>query len=266
MLEREWAPSEGRLRYADVPWDAAAFGFPVHELFVEVSYPGLSGDLESLSAHLSPARGVASLAFTKVPSTDIELLAALGRSGFYPVETQIEAHASLADFTWERRFDGLRMRPATPADAPVLLELARTAFRLDRYHLDPNIPDEKAGVRFEKWLDQGIEGGDLVLAFEDRSSSRTIGFCLLREGGDGLLDFVLGAVDTKLQGTGLGLLMYGECLLACRDRGYRNIVTRISVHNADVLNLFAELGFHFRRPRLTLHRFAPAQQVLTGQS
>jgi hypothetical protein len=257
MLEKEWPPSGGRLRYAEVPWDTAAFGFPVYQLFVEASYPGFSDDLASLSAHLAPAHDGGALVFTKVPPTDIELLIALGKIGFYPVETQIEAHTSLADFTWERRFEGLQLRPATPVDVPALLSLARTAFRLDRYHLDPNVSDQQAGVRLEKWLAQGIERGDIVMVFEDRSSSKTIGFCLLQERSDRLVDFLLGAVETRLQGAGIGLVMYGECFLACRDSGFRNLVTRISLHNVDVLNVFAELGCRFRHPRLTVHRFIP---------
>ena len=266
MPEIEWAPSEGRLRYAEVPWDQAAFGFPVFQLFVAASYPRLSDDLASLSAHLAPARGGNALVFTKVPPTDIELVVALGKSGFYPVETQIEAHGSLSHFTWERRFEGLRLRPATPVDAPALLRLARTSFRSDRYHLDPNVPDDRAGLRMERWLAQGLDRGDIVMVFEDSSSSRTIGFCHLQEHGDRLVDFLLGAIDSELQGAGIGLLMYGECFLECRERGFQNLVTRISLHNVDVLTVFAELGCRFRHPRLTMHRFSPPRPAVSGLS
>jgi len=50
--------------------------------------------------------------------------------------------------------------------------------------------------------------------------------------------------------------MYQAVLLECRNRGFSLAETHVTVHNLDVLNLFARLGFQFRNPSLTLHRYS----------
>jgi GNAT superfamily N-acetyltransferase len=176
--------------------------------------------------------------------------------GFYPIETTLEPYRKLKGFEYPRRFEHLVLRPVQRGEIPQLLEIARQAFGSDRFHLDTNLPQEAADRRYQYWLENALTAGEHVLAFVDTRQDTCLGFCHLRAGEAGVVEFSLAGLDARIQKAGLGVIMYAQCLLACQELGYSQIVTRISVNNIGVLNIYAHLGFHFRHPTLTLHWYS----------
>jgi GNAT superfamily N-acetyltransferase len=255
---------DGPLQYVLVPWDSDTFGFPIQEL----RFP--AGDSAALARYLPGLlpillRSLPSLVFTKIPIAQIASASVLTRHGFYPVETMVSLNLGLEQFrpVIQRVGSGLRLRDAVPADMAGLTELARSAFLTDRLHVDPHLPKSKADERFARWVRRGFDEGDTVFVYEDAPRGRTIGFFQVRAiGPDHLgVDLSLAAVDLRYQKSGFGLLMYQAVLEECRSRGYRRAETHITVNNMDVLNLFARLGFLFRDPVVTFHRYQDSSEI-----
>jgi hypothetical protein len=265
-FELQWIgfpQADGPLRYAEVPWDTETFGFPVFEIRIGPDFSAENNQaLTSLLARLSEPRP--SLIVCKVPlAAAAGIGARLARHDFYPVETLVELHRSLARFQpiVSRMPDSLRLRRAEPSEQPAIEELARGSFQADRFHCDPFIPESKADQRFADWIKRAFEQGDPVYAFEDSSESQLLGFYHVKESAasEKKVDLSLAALARTHQKSGLGLLMYQQVLLDCQARGFALAETRVTVSNVDVLNLFVRLGFALRNPTVTFHRHAGAE-------
>ena len=249
---------DGPLRYALIPWDSETFGFPFIELrFARVDHELAAQHLPALLELLDARSQRPMLVFTKVPVAATRLAESLTACGFYPVETMIEPYLALSRFrpVVERPADGMTLRDAREVDVPRLVELARRSFHADRLHVDANLPSDKADERFARWVINGVRDGDMVFCYDD-AKGKTIGFYHVRPTASGTVDLSLAAIDHTYQKLGIGLLMYQAVLLECRNRGFSLAKTRVTVHNIDVLNLFARLEFQFRNPTLTLHRYS----------
>lgn len=246
----------GPLSFARVSWDSECFGFDVYEIRCEREAGGVARHLPALLARL--AAGGRYLAVTRVPFGRAELVRALTGQGFYPIETSFGISRSLARPlpSRGRAFEGLLLRAAGADELPRLEELARTAFRTDRFHLDPAVPDDKADERYARWIRRAFADGDPVFVYEDSGHDRMLGFFHVRgaSDGSGVVDLSLAATDPGVQGSGVGVLLYEAVLEQCRALGFRSAQTRITAQNTDVLNLFVHLGFSFDPPVLCLHR------------
>lgn len=250
---------DGPLRYALVPWDTETFGFPFIELrCADVDSQQVARHLPALLQSLDARPQRPMLVFTKVPVASSRLAEALSACGFYPVETMIEPHLALARFrpVVERAPGGMVLRDARPEDVSRLVELARGSFHADRLHVDANLPSEKADDRFAGWIANGLRDGDMVFCYDD-AKGNTIGFYHVRVTTPRTVDLSLAAVDRAYQKLGIGLLMYQAVLVECRKRGFAVAETHLTLQNVDALNLFARLGFQFRNPALTFHRYRP---------
>ena len=247
---------DGALRYAYVPWDSELYGFPFYELRCEDLKPEvLARNLRPWLSSLPAERPC--LVYSKLPIREIALSKVLTEHGFYYVETMLEIYLSLAQMTpIIRRQMGLtRLRLAEESDLPQLIAVASTAFSTDRLHLDPNLPPEKADQRYVRWVESGFRSGEPVFIFEETRSAKQIGFFHIRETAPMTVDLSLAAVDVAYRGSGVGAMMYQALLTECQARGFQTAVTRISVNNMDVLNLFMRLGFAVRNTLFVLHWF-----------
>lgn len=258
---RRFPGPDGPLEVAPVPWDTQLFGVDFHELrFAEPEAPWgeLAASLGGPLAELTRALPSPHLLVAKVPVAATPVAEVLGAAGFYPVETMVYLHLSLARFQplVARAPASLALRAATTDDLPELEAMAARAFTTDRFHLDPHLSNEAADRRYVSWLRGGLEAGDPVFVYEDTRRGKRVGFYHVRETGPGVVDLSLAAVRPDAQRIGLGLLMYQAVVAECRERGFREAETHVTVGNLDVLNLFMRLGFEVRRPVFCFHRFA----------
>jgi ribosomal protein S18 acetylase RimI-like enzyme len=236
-----------------VPWDSEIFGFPFFELRISDYFRGLPDCLDDFLKQIISTNRKKCLVFVRIPATEILVIKSLTDRGFYPLETMVEIRRSLKTFKPGRTFERLRLRPAAGDDKTKILAIARHAFSKDRYHLDPNLSDERAGYRYEYWLNNGLENNDHVLIYEDVSKNKSLGFCHLKDIDPTTVDFSLGAIDPAYQKTGLGVMMYNQCLSLCKKQQKNQMLTRISINNMEIVKLFSSLGFLFSRPKLVLH-------------
>lgn len=247
---------DGALRYAYVPWDSESYGFPFYELKCEDLKPDvLAQNLRPWLFSL-PTDGPC-LVYSKLPIREIALSKVLTDHGFYYVETMLEIYLPFARLSpiVRRQSDLTRLRLAEESDLPQLIAIASTAFSADRLHLDPNLPPEKANRRYARWVESGFRSGEPVFIFEETRSGKQIGFFHIRETAPTTVDLSLAAVDGPYRGSGAGAMMYQALLTECQARGFQTAITRVSVNNIDVLNLFIRLGFAVRNALVVFHWF-----------
>ena len=247
--------SEGSaLSCARVPWDSDLLGLDVVEMRVREPDPEAAAralrDWLAASAPQPPF-----LLVLRTDPADVALGEAVGRLGFYPVELSYELSLPLRRLGaiapgWRPR---ARLRRAEGRDLSALQDIARSAFRADRFHRDPHIPAATADGRYASWIAEGMTAGEPIFVYENERTSEVLGFFHLRESGERSIDISLAAMHPRFQGTGLGAAMYEAALSESRDLGYDSATTRISAANLDVVNVFARLGFTFCRARLTWH-------------
>jgi ribosomal protein S18 acetylase RimI-like enzyme len=249
---------QGPLRIAKVPWDSRTFGFPIYDLRCDdASAECLTEHLPGLLKRIDAAGPT--LIVCKISVSAASHAEVLTRDGFYPIEAQVELYLPLARFkpVIQRWTGDFRLREATEDLRDRLVELSRTAFKADRFHVDPHLSAEKADQRFAEWVQLGMRDGEPVFVLEDTANSRLLGFFHVRPipSQPGAIDLSLAAIDPAYQKLGVGLIMYQMTIMKCRALGYTLAETHVTLSNLDVLNLFMRLGFSIRRPMLTFHRY-----------
>lgn len=258
-LNFEEFPDGPALTFARVPWDSDILGFEVVELRLREDDPVAAA--QALAKWLrSRAPASPLFLYLRMDLAHVALGAELAHHGFYPVELTYDLSLPLHRLGsvapgWKPR---ARLRAAKPADLPSLLAIAGSAFHADRYHRDPHIPGSRADARFSSWIAEGMKAEEPIFVYEDARNSEVLGFFHWRPSGERSVDLSLAAVHPRFQGTGVGASMYEAVLCEARALGHDTATTRISAANLDVVNLFARLGFTFRRAQMTWHHFRPA--------
>ncbi len=250
----------GPLHYALIPWDSDLYGFPFYELKSQGTTPvELTQHLPAWLAGLPSDR--ACLVCTKLAPGDVPRAQALAANGFYPVETLMDFQLRLARLAKiiKHNPEQDRLRLAEPADEPRVTDIAAGAFAADRFHLDPNLPSGKADERFRQWVSRSFAAREPIYVLEDMRQGRVLGFVQCRETGLKSMDVTLGAVDRDIQRTGAGVVMYQLLFVEFIARGYREAITRVSLHNIGGIKLTLRLGFAVRSAVTTLHWFRPAE-------
>jgi ribosomal protein S18 acetylase RimI-like enzyme len=216
-------------------FDSELLGAPVERLLV--SGAPKAGDLDG---GLKEARerwlqeGVW-LVDCRVPEAWTAAQASLERVGFRPVEVLV---------TFSRPIEPVPSEPgAVPAridDAAACGEVAGHAFRDDRYHVDPEIPDAGADEVKRVWAHNAVNGrADSVLVV--REAGRVVGFvsCLLADDAV-VIDLI--AVAPGSQGKGLGEVLLQGVRAAYAGR-VRDIRASTQEANRASTALYRRLGF-----------------------
>lgn len=256
VQSEHFPPPDGGLIYARVPWDSDLFGFPFYELKCpEISAGDLALHLPAWLTHI--ARLGKCLVVASLAPAAINYVKILAKNAFYPIETLIEIQLPLARFKplIEKKFDHLRMFPAGQKDLPALTAIANSSFSADRFHLDKNLPAEKADLRYARWIEDGLKANDHVFVLRDTRLNRPVGFVLAREARTGIYDMSLAALDKNYHNTGAGLILYQSMLVASRERGCKLASAWISINNLNSLKAAERLGFVARNAVTKFHWF-----------
>ncbi|MCB2263498.1 MAG: GNAT family N-acetyltransferase [Candidatus Thiosymbion ectosymbiont of Robbea hypermnestra] len=148
--------------------------------------------------------------------------------------------------------DGFVIAPALRCDLAALREIAERSFRHGRYHVDPRLDSGLADARYGRWVANSLDHPRQRL-LKVVMDTRIIGFFIVESMGDKGVYWHLGAIDPAWQGRGYGERVWRALLRYCRDAGRDGVVTSIPARNVAILNLYAKLGFRFRRPEATFH-------------
>jgi ribosomal protein S18 acetylase RimI-like enzyme len=202
-----------------------------------------SGATTELAAHLAAQSGA--FYFVKVASDRVEDVAALSKLGFVVVDTNVTFELA-SEVRSESSTEVSDMRPG---EADAVLDIAGSAFRFSRFHLDPRVGDALAHHIKREWIRNyvlGKRGAGLLVA---RDGGRPIGFLAhLVSHGTAVIDLIAVATDAHGKGAGSALC----AAFAQRYAGMPRIVGT-QVANVPSVRLYTKLGFALARSQYVLH-------------
>lgn len=163
--------------------------------------------------------------------------------GFYYCDTLIEPYCPFDRFSG---FEHSGVEITADMDLNLLLEICHGAFSHGRFHRDFNLSRINADQRYDNWLRQlHVAGKVYGLMYH----GTLIGF-IAAEGNT----LVLHAVAESFRGHGLAKFLWTPVCKSLYAKGYTELVSSVSAANVAVMNLYASLGFRFRRPVDVYHR------------
>jgi GNAT superfamily N-acetyltransferase len=133
-----------------------------------------------------------------------------------------------------------------------LREIARRSFWHDRFHRDPQIPDDLADRSRELWVENALadEAKTVIVA----GDAPCEGFLIGRRGKDAqtyVLDLM--AVAGASRGRGVGRALTLHFFLLAVEAGARRVVVGTQDVNTPSLNLYLSCGFRHERVSYTHH-------------
>jgi hypothetical protein len=211
------------------PWDTAAFGVPTWEL-TEYSETALQQALATPGHHtvrvdpLADKRG-------------------LRDYGFYYCDTLIEPYCTVSRL---RPFHHAAATVERCAELGALLEICHGAFAHGRFHRDFNLSKAAADLRYDHWLKQLLEAGQVYGLYWQGALAGFIGYSEN--------NLVLHAVAEQFRGKGHSKYWWSAVCAGLFAAGQIEVRSSISAANLAVLNLYASLGFAFSNPQDVYHR------------
>jgi len=148
--------------------------------------------------------------------------------------------------------DDLEISRATESDLTAIEEIAGSAFRTDRFHLDPRVDNDFADRRYRRWVRISLQHPRQRL-LKIREAGSIAAFFIVERLPDGRCYWHLTAIAPSMQRKGLGKRIWRAMIMHHRSEGIDRIETTISAHNVAALNLYAGLGCRFQPPAMTFH-------------
>lgn len=168
----------------------------------------------------------------------------LHQHGFYYCDTLVEPFCTRERFTGHADARAQFSRD-TALDA--VLKICRGAFSHGRFHRDFHLATAQADLRYDNWLRQLHAAGHVYgLVFEGRLA----GFIAV-DGGR----LALHAVAAEFRGRGIAKYLWTAVCADLYRQGHAELSSSISAANVAAANLYATLGFRFRRPIDVYHRW-----------
>jgi ribosomal protein S18 acetylase RimI-like enzyme len=187
--------------------------------------------------------------FTKIPTSDVELVRDLGRHGFFVTDVNI---------TFSRTVEGpvetsskAIVRDHESSHAEDVLRIAESSFRFSRFHLDPLIPKEIADKIKREWIANYVRGQRGDRLFVATVDGRVAGFlAALRSSDAAVIDLVATGDDYRRHGV-------GEALCAAFINHYRTqckqLLVGTQVSNVPSSRLYEKLGFKLSKSDYVMH-------------
>jgi RimJ/RimL family protein N-acetyltransferase len=148
--------------------------------------------------------------------------------------------------------DDLEISPATDGDLPTIEQIAGSAFKTDRFHLDPRLDRDFADRRYRRWVRTSLQHPSQRLLKISEAGS-IVAFFIVERFPDGRCYWHLTAIAPAMQRKGLGKRIWRAMIMRHGSEGIDRIETTISAHNVAALNLYAGLGFRLQPPAMTFH-------------
>lgn len=233
------------------PWDELVCAFPVIQITsIQVLGPNAQADMlkfekvrDALGAGLVSCR----LAHDRLAESMF-----LEDHGFRFIEMIHAPELALINFDAGDKFDLLNVRQASADDLPTLFEISRTAFKYERFKMDPRLDSGISDQRFQNWVASSLHHATQEL-YVISDSARTVAFFVTELLNDGTCYWHLNAVAPDAQGQGYGRRVWLSMLNQAAGVGAQRVRTSIAARNHRVLNLYARLGFTFQPPSMTFH-------------
>ena len=246
-----------RLKWRVLEWDSEQFGMlaaRIEELRAQGDYwqarAVLRAQLQSLLAECRRA-GVRHLT-ARVDSNDLAVVHALEEADFELVDAILTFEISLDDAA-PAAPPGTRL--FRPDDMEEILAIARSAFRYDRFHADPSLPDGVADRLHEMWTRNCCLGiaANTVLVAEEKGRLASFVTCRVdRCAARGTI--VLVASAEWARGRGAGRRASLAALHWFAEQGMKSVEVGTQLRNVPAARLYESLGFKLARTSLTFRR------------
>lgn len=221
------------LTVSEQAFETDIFGAPVWRLTVSGNGDVPPVELEKLLRRARTEK--AALIACRLPETS-SVGERLHEYGFRKVERLITFYRPLAGAA--EMPDGIEVGGKSDTDAAV--EIARSVFRFDRYHADPEISDDVADEIKALWVRNGMNGrSDTPLVA--RVEGKVAGFNLcMRHGEDAVIDLI--GVADGYQGRGIGEKLVAGSLAHYAGRAKRMRVGTQETNTVS-LSMYRRAGF-----------------------
>ena len=236
---------------AMVPWDMAAFGFPVAQVEgLEIrNNLAASADFNQLLAWFDQFD--VRIVSCRLAHHQLRESMFLEAAGFRFVEMVISPRLDDLDEIIVEP-DSIRIEEACVADVPALQAIVQSSFRHERYHIDPRLNRHLADTRYGNWVANTLDHSSQKL-LKIHDAARLIGVFIVERHEGALAYWHLTAIAPEWQGMGYGRRVWKAMVNRHREDGCKSLSTNVSVRNVAVLNLYARLGFRFMPPQMTFH-------------
>jgi RimJ/RimL family protein N-acetyltransferase len=239
------------LEFSLVPWDTEILGAPVGQITEIACTDRQTGAVDfGRFEHWRDELGIRLVSCRLVHDRLNESML-LEQRGFRFIEM---VHRPQFTAVREAPFprDDLEIASATESDLSTIEEIAGSAFKTDRFHLDPRLDRDFADRRYRRWVRTSLQHPSQRLLRVSNAGS-IVAFFIVERFPDDRCYWHLTAVAPAMQRKGLGKRVWRAMILRHRDEGIERIETTISAHNVAAVNLYAGLGYRFQPPAMTFH-------------
>ena len=195
-----------------------------------------------------PATLPAGLIYAKLPAADLATVRSMQALGFQLVDTALSFECPLP--LPKSAAHAAQARMAVPGDEPAVARIAREVFTFDRFHTDPNIPDETADRVKEAWTRgffAGKRGKWMVVA---EINDEVAGFLLLLESQDKLVIDLIAVAD-RHRGAGVARTMIAFAADALPQ--FATLLVGTQATNTASVRLYESMGFRLVGAQHVLH-------------
>ena len=206
-----------------------------------------AGDLTALARRLSTE---ALFVTAKIPTSETVFVHDLEDMGFRIVDTALTFRSDRLVKT-----PSSAVRFSNQGDRDRVVEIARSAFKYSRFHLDPGIPASLANRIKAEWAGNFFTGqrGDAMITIE--ADGQVAGFVLLLDGAgdDVIVDLI--AVDPVFGRRGFARAMIEFASNHGIGDGSKrvNILVGTQAANTPSVNLYETVGFRLAASKFVLH-------------
>lgn len=243
--------SDIMLEWSEATWDTAIFGTPVLQI--------TNIDLRTSEAHSSfrnfeveRDRVQAGLVSCRLYHERMRESMFLEEHGFRFIEMLYQPELDILKGVDDLSESGLYATRVEKDEISAVMEIAGSAFRNERFHIDPRLDSVLGDQRYCNWVKSSLTHPTQKL-YVVRDSGQIVAFFVTEMKSDRTCYWHLNAVTTSAQGKGYGKRAWNTMLELARQQGAKRVQTCIVARNHRVLNLYARLGFRFPPPLMTFH-------------
>lgn len=241
------------LEFRATPWDTRAFGFSTSEILA-IQYSDSTLLNELLQSYVSRAQdqGV-KFSYCRINAEDHALKMALQLADYYYAETSIlltktDVHKENFGKIFKNNLN--ISAPQSEDDYEQIKIIAQNAFHYSRFHEDPNIPPEKAKLRYFNWIDDlRLQKKEFLIYKTGNTVNAFITFSVDKES----VTLFVGGSD---EGKGfLTPFFWSSFLTELQHRGIKRVGGIMSAANVPMFNMYIKLAFRIDKVLLGFHRF-----------
>ena len=254
----------GCANWSRLAWDSGQLGMPAARVELLVSTGSFEEAFERKSALLKAvveecrAQGVRYLT-ARVGASDLSTIRALTNASFDLLDGLLTFSLKLREAVPRPAKTGLEIRLYRPPDLDALLEITRSAYTCDRFHVDRALAPGVADRLYENWVRRSCSGqeADAVMVASGQDKVLAFATCKLRRDSDARASTgTIGLVATaeEARGLGIGSATLEAALDWFRQQSVEVVEVGTQMQNIGACRLYEQAGFRMARVSLTFRR------------